>query len=251
MRFTPEQLRRRHSVRVYDGRRLSDADADAVRKILDEATESQPGLRFTLFAGDGAPLSGLRASYGMLKNVANYIAVVVDMTTPHAMERAGYFAQMAVMRMTVAGLATCYVGGTFRHDAVGLSIPQGCQMPFIIAAGYPAAKSQTMVSGLMMRIAHRHDRTAAGFYVPTDGMTLAEAEECFPALGAGLEGLVSAPSHLNRQPVRIHMADGALRAFVDNPDSQSLIDLGIGKFNFAAAAGGRWEWGNDALLFWE
>ena len=42
----------------------------------------------------------------------------------------------------------------------------------------------------------------------------------------------------------------AVCAKVDTKVTKNLIDLGIGKYNFAAAAGGDWEWGNRSP-FWK
>ncbi len=41
----------------------------------------------------------------------------------------------------------------------------------------------------------------------------------------------------------------AASAFVNDPNPKNLVDLGIGKFNFAEAADGVWDWGNGAQFY--
>lgn len=235
-------------MRVYDGRPLTPEDAERVRSVLAAAAAGQPGLHFALCCGSGTPFQGFKRSYGFFRGVANYVAVCIDPSTPDAFERAGYFSQKAVTEFTALGLATCYVGGTFDTNAVDVPISKGQQLLFLITIGYGAGKSQTGISSLMMKLMHRHDRSPEQFYVDDyGGMPLAQASAKFPTLISGLEALASAPSQLNKQPVRIHVGtDGALRAFIPDPSQKDLIDLGIGKFNFAAATGARFRWGNDA-----
>lgn len=253
MTVTSQFLRSRRSVRNYDGQPLTASDAAAVQAILDRAAKDQPGLSFRLFTGNGKPFSGFRRSYGFFQGVANYVAVIIDPNEADVYERAGFSSQQAVMEMTAMGLGTCYVAATYDAATVDLPLDPGQRLLMLITLGYAADKRTKGIAGLILRLAHRHERTAMEFFSAdrNGDLPLGDAQRIFPTLTDGLEGLVSAPSQMNRQPVRVHVTGGdrpALRAYVDDPTPKNLVDLGIGKYNFAAAAGGVWQWGNDAKL---
>ena len=132
-------------------------------------------------------------------------------------------------------------------------IRAGEQLLFLVLFGYPAEKER-IAARLMMKMIHRNDLTARDFF-KGDDEEYRKALDRFPWLADGLEALTSAPSSLNKQPVRIFIKNpdqenAAVCAKVDTKVTKNLIDLGIGKYNFAAAAGGDWEWGNRSP-FWK
>lgn len=248
-----EFLRSRHSVRKYSQEPLPE---ELVKKIEAEITmvnTHEAGMHFRLVCGDSKPFEGFRASYGFFSGVKNYIAVVVDPSFPDTYERAGYFSQQIVMEAVSSGLGTCYVGGTFDVSKVPVNLRAGEEILYLITLGYPAHVRQTPIGSLAMKIMHRHDKAPEDFYVTSDGIILATAKQSCPWLMDGLAGLASAPSSLNKQPVRIFARrdNGALEicAKVENPNPKSLIDLGIGKFNFAFASQTEPEWGNGSPFY--
>lgn len=256
--MTPEFLRSRRSVRNFTEIPL---DAESVKILNAEITminTHEAGMHFELVTDDAAPFEGFKASYGMFKGVRNYVAAVAETSYPDALERVGYFAEQIVMKAVSLGLGTCFVGGTFASDRTKVNLRAGRKLLFLIAIGYPASRSQTLLSGMAMKFAHRHDRSYQDFYVPAEGYSLEKASCQLPWLVNGLKGVACAPSSLNKQPVRVYpklqgMARGAGRltvtASVEDANGSSLIDLGIAKYNFAKAAGGVWEWGNGASFY--
>ena len=257
---TIEFLRSRHSVRRYTSQTLSDNICRKLRASITMINTHEAGLHFELICDDPAPFDGFKASYGMFHGVRNYIACVVDISFPNVCERAGYYAQQLVMEAVGMGLGTCYVGGTFNSGLVKVMLRADWKMLFIIALGYADVKQQTFLSSLAMKIAHRHDRCADDFFMEDEGISLVEAKRMLPWLERGLQGLVSAPSSLNRQPVRIkptwcygisNRGDRVLtvKAILDRNFKDALVDLGIGMYNFGfAASSGDWEWGSDSIF---
>lgn len=248
-----EFLRSRHSVRKYSQEPLPE---ELVRKIEAEITmvnTHEAGMHFRLVCDDSSPFKGFRASYGFFSGVRNYIAVVVDSAFPDTYERAGYFSQQIVMKAVSLGLGTCYVGGTFDVSKVSVNLRAGEKILYLVALGFPAEARQTAIGSIAMKIMHRHDNAPDDYFVDTDSVSLAEATEACPWLKDGLDGLVSAPSSLNKQPVRIFAKreNGLTEicAKVENPNPKSLIDLGIGKFNFAYASQTEPEWGNGSPFY--
>lgn len=254
---TVDFLRSRHSIRRYTDRPLSEDVCRKLRASITMINTHEAGMHFELVCGDPSPFKGFRASYGMLHGVRNYIAVVVDTSFPDAIERAGFYSQKLVMEVVALGLGSCYVGGTFDAGRIKIMLRAGWKLLFIVAIGYAEERQQTWVSSLAMKMAHRNNRCADDFFVEAEGMSLDEAKSRLFWLDSGLKGLASAPSSLNRQPVRISpvwVSDGngnkrlTVRVFLDNSNSDALVDLGIGKYNFGAAAVGEWNWGADACF---
>ncbi len=256
--ITPEFLRLRRSVRNFTDKPL---DAESVKTLKAEITminTHEAGMYFELVTDDASPFEGFKASYGMFRGVRNYIAVVAETSYPDALERAGYFAEHIVMKAVSLGMGTCFVGGTFAADRAKVNLRAGRKLLFLIALGYAADRSQTLLSGMAMKFAHRHDRPYQDFYVPAEGYSLEKASSQLPWLVNGLKGVACAPSSLNKQPVRIRPklqgAPGSagrltVTASVEDEGGNNLIDLGISKYNFAKAAGGVWEWGNRASFY--
>ncbi len=120
------------------------------------------------------------------------------------------------------------------------------KLPFIDACGLPSEYGPSRIAKLAVKMSHRHQLTARDFF-EGDEESYMKATESFSWLNEALEGLACAPSSLNKQPVRIYLdKEGRLAARSLPADDKSAIDLGIGKFNFAALAPGEWEWGENA-----
>lgn len=248
--LTIEQLRQRHSVRAFKEEPLPEKTVAALKAEATMTTTHEAGLRFHLTIGEGAPFGSFLHSYGIFRNVSNYLTVVVDTSYPDTLERAGYFAEQFVMKAVGLGLGTCFVGGTFDTSHVNINLKAGQKIAFLVAFGIPAETGGGLkLLARLVKGKSLHPREFFSGDLPLYRDALAK----FPFLETGLEAVACAPSALNRQPVRVTLGriDGetVLEAYVDEKNEKKLIDLGIAKYNFAAACGGDWEWGNHAPYF--
>lgn len=241
-----ELLRSRHSVRSYVDTLLPEVVRNHLKAEVTQIRTMEQGIHFQLFFDDGDPFKGFKSSYGLFKGVRNYLACVVDTTTPFAYQRAGYFAQQFVMYAVSLGLATCYVGGTYDKKRVKAQFRAGWELPFIIVFGEDAKQTGSLLSRFMVKQIHRHDRKPIDFLIGTE-----EEKKAMIAndkvLASGLEGIACAPSAVNRQPVRVKVDNGEIIAFTEGNTSRDMVDLGIAMWNFRAAAGGEWDFGNPAI----
>ncbi|HBC21255.1 MAG TPA: hypothetical protein DC009_04030 [Porphyromonadaceae bacterium] len=247
--YTLEQLKSRHSVRSYTDEPLSGSEANALRAAISEINSYLPGTRFQLVTGDDTPFRGRFGSYGIFRNVRNYIAAVMDTAVVNALETAGYAGQKVVMAATVHGLGTCFIGGTFSVQNLPIQTRAGEKPVFIIAVGHSSdANGKRLGDKLIRSFSHRRKMTAVDFFdTAKSGMSFEEATKVCPQLAAGLEAIACAPSAMNKRPVRIRVdADGTYHAFVPNMSGFTPVDLGIAKFNFEQVVPGEWERGNDA-----
>ncbi len=247
--YTLEQLQSRHSVRSYTEEPLSDSEVNALRAAISEINSYLPGTRFQLITGDDTPFRGRFGSYGIFRNVRNYVAAVMDTAVANAYEIAGYAGQKVVMAATVHGVGSCFIGGTFSAQNLPIQTRTGEKPVFIIAVGHSSdANGKRFGDRLVRSFSHRRKMTAADFFdTAKSGMSFEEAIKNYPQLTAGLEAVACAPSAMNKRPVRIRVdADGTYHAFVPNMSGFTPVDLGIAKFNFEQVVPGEWERGNDA-----
>ena len=199
--MTIDDLRLRHSVRIYTDREIPGNIESSLRAAITDINTHEAGMHFQLFTNDSAPFAGFKRSYGMFKNVRNYIACVADTSYADYMERAGYFGMQLVMKAFCAGLDTCFVGGTFSVENVAARVRVGQKLLFLITLGYGAEKKQTNIAGFLTKIMHHNDLSPMDFLdteQPWEDICLK-----YPGLLKGLEAVSYAPSSLNKQPVGI------------------------------------------------
>lgn len=242
-------LQSRHSVRSFLFDPISKEIVNKLRAEVTMTNTHEQGMRFQIFTDDPDPMNGFSKSYGAFINPRNYMAAVVDTATPHAMERAGYFAEKFVIRAVELGLGTCFVGGTYSQQGVKAQMRAGEKLLFIILFGYPSDKTRFLAK-MMVKMVHAKKMTPEQFFEPVSQLPF--AIERFPMLKAGLEAVACAPSSLNKRPVRLFLNEESgkveLCAKVDESNPKNLIDLGIAKFNFSYATSTECEWGNGASL---
>ncbi len=245
--MTPKQLRERHSVRSYSSQPLTEKVVRSISAEITYINTHVAGMHFELVTENPEPFQGLKASYGMFKGVRNFIAAVIDTTYPGAWINAGYYGEQLAMHAVSLGLGTCFVGGTFDKSAVPSQLRAGWKLPFVIALGYPAKKTDTFISSILVKAIHRKSKSALDFLnEPTEDKI--RHIQSTPWLLAGFRALESAPSAMNRQPVRISLEGDMITASAAKADNGLLIDLGIALWNFASATGGEWEIGNPAIF---
>lgn len=209
----------------------------------------QQGLKFQLVTDDPDPLAGFSKSYGVFTNPRNYVGAVVDTATPHALERAGYYAQQFVIKAVELGIGTCFVGGTYNEHKVKVQLRAGEKVLFLILLGYPLNKTK-LLARMMSKMVHRKEMTFEQFFEPQEEVNSAISET--PMLQVGLEAVACAPSALNRRPVRLFIdninGNKEICAKVDASNPKNLIDLGIAKYNYNFASDTECMWGNGAPL---
>lgn len=243
--MTLSLLESRHSVRDYT---LQPVPQEMVRSLQADLTMTcthEAGLFFQMRTQDSDPFKGFLRSYGMFRNPSNYVACVIDPSFPDTIERAGYFGEQFVMKAVSLGLGTCFVGGTYSADHVNVPLRAGQRILMLILFGVPAESKRT-VAGAITKMFKGNRKAPRWFFDGTDE-EYSEALKTFPWLETGLTGVACAPSWMNGRPVRFSIKDSSVIATVDPKVEHNLIDLGIAKYNFAAAVGhGDWEWGNNA-----
>ena len=226
----------RRSRRKYTDEAL---DPDAVESLLSLMAElgGKGDRSIRLVLNNGEAFKGFRKSYGMLKGVQNYIALVGNKKNAVEVEKLGYYGQWLVLHATALGLGTCWVGGTFDRALCNLELKRGENIICVITVGYvPAELSRR--ERFIHRIVHRKTKTIDEMYT---------SETAVPNwFLAGMKAVSKAPSAVNRQPVMFAYENDVVSASIGGFKGEAdALDLGIAKLHFEqGAGGGEWEFGN-------
>lgn len=209
-------MQSRHSVRRYlDTPIEGDVRTSLLREI--EAVNEKSGLSVQLITNEPKAFGSIIATYGLLKNVRNYIALVGN-DHENLNEAAGYYGEHLVLFAQHLGLNTCWVAGTYRKSAVLCEMNEGQRLVCVIAIGYGANQGHS----------HRN-RPLKNLYSCTG-----EIPEWFEK---GLHASLLAPTAVNQQRFRFTLVnEHSVRAEATG-GFYSDIDLGIVKYHFEAGAG--------------
>lgn len=230
-----EAIRARSSRRAYSGSLSHRQKLELEQLMAREKLHS--GLYLRLLEDGATAFGGITKSYGMFTGVRSLILLAGHRHQPNLMELCGYHGQRVVLGAVKMGLGTCWVGGTFDKKRVAQDLPDGLELVAVITVG-PVKENRGFMEKAVSGIAKRRGKTAAEVYT---------ADETPPDWFLnGVNAALLAPSAVNRQPVRFTYNGGTACAGVQSEDGLNLVDLGIAKCHFEAAAGGRFQTGNWA-----
>lgn len=235
-----EQIKKRRSVRTFDGAALSDSDAKAVMDYA-AGVDNPYELRIEWRLLD-AKTHGLTSP--VIVGSDTYIAGKMR-REPHAEEAFGYAFEKVVLFAGSLGIGTTWIAGTMNRSAFerAMELGSGEVMPCVSPLGYPA-KKMSMRETLMRKGVKADSRLDFGslFFDGSFDKPLSEART--GKLNAAFEAVRLAPSAVNKQPWRVvltenmaHFYEKRSRGYVDESgwDIQK-IDMGIALCHFEVMA---------------
>ena len=240
--YLKEAIRTRKSRRTFQGLPLKKKDADTLNKWIDRFNEESQ-LKMVLVEIDENLFKGFSSSLGVFKGVSNYIAVVGDDDIADLEAKAGYYGELVVLEATNLGLATCWIGGSFKKQRVYdiLNLNEDERLLCIIAVGYAAEKKS-----LREMIVSK----ATSFKPRKLEEVFKHEGECPVWVLNGMELVMLAPSSSNSQPIVFTYANEKIVANIQKYKDFKYIDLGIALVHFEIGAGvGRWYKENGAWTF--
>lgn len=234
-----DAMKTRISRRAYLQQPMDAGTAGRVGTLVDEVNQ-RSGLSLR-FVTDGTPALSAVASKGMFSGAPSYIALIGP-DSPAGRTACGYYGEQLLLECVALGLGTCWVAGTYKKESVltQCAPAQGEALFGVLAVGLCPA-GQTAKERLLSLAIHKKQ-------VPYTQMIAQTAAPLAPALEQALKELERAPSALNKHSPRFSYENGMLSAWVEQPDSQQSLDLGIAKFHIQmslAAQGISLQW-NDA-----
>ena len=240
-----ETVEKRHSVRTYESRPLSEADKKALLRYRDGVTNPF-GVPATIhfIETESSDQPKKLGTYGVIKGAGSFLGVVVPQDQL-GLEAAGYAMEQLVLYATHLGLGTCWLAATLNREAFTkeMHTREDEWMPAISPIGYPAEKRslQERMMRSSMKSSQRKPWSELFFHDDCcTPITEAEAGEYTEALHL----LRLAPSATNAQPWRVVMDDEAFHFYAvmgkdantENPAAIQRVDVGIGACHFHLAA---------------
>ncbi len=234
-----ETVKKRRSVRTFDGSALRPEDAERIADCARE-TGNPYGIPVEWRLLDAAE-HGL--SSPVIVGTDTYIAGKMHRVV-HAEEAFGYAFEKIVLFAWELGVGTTWIAGTMNRDAFekAMDVAEDELMPCVSPLGYPAKKMSLRES--VMRKGVRADSRSDFGEVFFDGdFDKPLTREAAGKLADVLETVRLAPSAVNKQPWRIvlcgdkvHFYEKKSRGYRDGGWDIQKIDMGIAMCHFELAA---------------
>jgi nitroreductase len=232
-----ELIRKRRSVRTYDGKTLSAEHAGLITNHiagLQAPFGAKARIRLIRSPADGPERLKL-GTYGWISGARDYLALIYE-ESPLAEEGAAYMFEQAILYCTGLGLGTCWLGGSFSRKDFGrqTALKPGEKLRIVSPAGYAGDRKRFLETYIIG--AEKNHRTRrpfeAGFFYRKFSTPLTETEAGRYALP--LEMVRIAPSANNTQPWRVILdGDGeTLHFYRTFSYGFSAIDIGIALCHF-------------------
>ena len=217
-----EAIEARHSVRHYKEMPLTQADASALKEIIN--TVNQEGhLHIQLIQNEPKAFLGPLARYGKFSGVTNYL-VMAGAKADDLDERIGYYGEHLVLMAQTLGMSTCWVGLSYTKVPGTYVLNEDEVIKAYIAIGYGETQGVTHKIKRINQVSNVSAITPNWFT-------------------RGVEAALLAPTAINQQKFSfeyIGIQDGSHMVRAKKGFSlvgYTLIDLGIAKYHFEVAAG--------------
>lgn len=190
---------------------------------------------------------GAIGSYGKIKGAPVYVAIIGNLEDSYVQETVGYIGECFILEATSMGLATCWIGGSFKPDVVNkqITISQNERVLAVSPLGY-AAEQYSFEEKIMSGFAESHKRKNM------DVLCMEGFKSDWPNwVKSALEVGRLAPSAVNRQPWRFSVEPNAIKISIDsNKNSHNIskrLDCGIAMLHIEIGARhegvrGQWEY---------
>lgn len=175
-----------------------------------------PGVRILLAACDESFFTPVLLGYGRIKGATRFAALMADTAVPRHMTHAGISGEAFILEAASCGVATCWVGGTYRKKESPVHLYPGEVLSAVIPLGVAAEPIQEPV--------HR-TRKPLKWFMENGGKDWPDY-----ALEAA-NAVREAPSALNRQPWKLRLSSQSL-SLIGAPNS---LDTGIALLHMEAA----------------
>ena len=213
-------IKERHSVRSYLAKEIENEKVNKLNELINSINKKE-GLNIQLILNDCDVFDKFILHYGRLKNCKNYLAMIGtnDKTLD---EKVGYYGEKIVLKAQELGLNTCWVGGTYKKNAVNAKIENGEKLVCIIAIGYGETSGKPRKSKKIQEV--------------TKSLNYPEWFK------KGVEYALLAPTAINQQKFKFeYLGDNIVKA-TSGIGPMTKIDLGIVKYHFELGANREIYW---------
>lgn len=193
---------------------------------------------------------GIVGSYGKITGAPAYVAFVGNMNDPNVQEKAGYLGEGVILEATALNLATCWVGGFFKPEAVANQINlEGNERVLAVSPiGYVKQEYSIQEKLMSSMVSSKKRKDLSNLLLEQSSYSLEGWKK------TALEAARLAPSAVNRQPWRFSVGDSYIKVSIDTPrDTKGIsrrLDCGIAMLHLElgamyAGVKGSWEYLTD------
>lgn len=214
----------RCSRRTYLSKDIEVEKVNVLQNLIKELNEIS-GLNLQIQTNGPELFKGFSSSYGMLKGVQAYFALVGPKNDPDLMEKIGYYGEILALEATVLELGTCWIGGTYDRKLCKqlIDLKEDEELVAIISVGYTPT-DKTLKEKMISKLSHRKTKTVEEMYMSNETVSNDFIN--------GMKAVQKAPSALNKQPIKFHYKNGVVTTSTLNSTGYENIDLGIAKLHF-------------------
>lgn len=234
-----EAIEKRRSVRTYADRPLDRKDEDYVSRLIEEvsARETPFSHAIDLFyyrnQKEEGPKGRRVGTYGFVKDAPAFIGGTTKPSKEGLIDF-GYLFEYAILKLTEQGLATVWLGGTFRRKTFDDHAKDGRIVPAISAVGYPASYQTLREKALVKTVKARKRKPFEELFFTGDFSHPLSEKDDHP-LREYLRLVQLGPSATNQQPWRILIRGDVLDIYLERtsnyagviPFDIQWLDIGI------------------------
>lgn len=210
-----EIMKARHSVRSYNEKAINESVVQILQRLINECN-NESGLNIQLFIDEPNAFDSKMASYGKIKNVKNYLALV-GRKEKNLQEKIGYYGEKIVLKATELGLGSCWVAMTYSKGKCAAKVEEDEKLVVVISLGY-FDKDGVAHKGKSIEKLSRVSGDMPKWFIK------------------GMEAVQLAPTAMNQQKF-IFSLDGNKVTATPGMGFYTKVDLGIGKYHFELGAG--------------
>lgn len=226
-----EAIEARHSVRTFDGAGLNAGERLALTKALRDAAAPFGGKWKATIVSESEATDFRPSTYGMIRGARDYIAVGFG-GDELSMLSAGFAVEKVVLEAVRLGVASCWIGATFRQSRFSESADMPVETPLkaVVALGRAKGRRSLIdeVAHFMARGGKRRPLERTFF---NESVLYAVEPGCL--FHEPLRLMSLAPSSVNSQPWRAIVRDSCVDFFCAGTSPLNTIDMGIGLAHFA------------------
>ena len=213
-------IKERHSVRSYLDKKIENEKVSKLNDLINSINKKE-GLNIQLIINDRDVFDKFILHYGRIKNCRNYLAMI-GKNGDLLEEKIGYNGEKIVLLAQELGLNTCWVGGTYKKNAVRAKIENDEKLVCVIAIGYGETSGKP-------RKSKKIDNVTKSLNYP----------EWFKK---GVEYALLAPTAINQQRFKFeYLGDNSVKA-TSGIGPMTKIDLGIVKYHIELGANREIYW---------
>lgn len=209
-----EAIRERHSVRVYQNKKIEPQKAAELKGLLG-VLNKEYDLHMQLIEDAGAVFGGLASKLTGWSGVPSYIAMV-GRRRDNLDEICGYVGEKVVLYAQKLGLNTCWAG-IFKRKQVTAEIGEDEKLVLTIAIGYGVNNGRARKSKSVEDVSNVKDMPS--WFI------------------AGVEAALLAPTAVNQQKFTFSLDGDVPSVKVSANGPFVKLDLGIVKYHFELGSG--------------